>query len=398
MRKIESKRHVLVIDPFSGVSGDMLCGALADLSGDVNLPASVVESLGVSGVTAALERRVTCGIAGFGLRVTAPTEEGHRNLGEVVSLIENSRLPEPVRGDSLRAFTLLAEVEGMIHGVPADRVSFHEAGAVDSIVDVALFFSYLHQLSPEALYCGPLPWTEGEAVTEHGPLPLPAPATVELARRAGASWRPLPLSGELVTPTGVLLLAVAGARFSAPPEFVVERAGVGVGEKSFGERPNLLRAFLCRPGTPVERDRVLVVETNVDDMDPAGVGYLFDVLSEAGVLDFSVTPATMKKNRPGWRFTLIVREEVLSPVLSALFSHSTTIGVRVVPAERVKLVRREERVNTPFGEVRVKVISGPGGEERPSPEFDDLKKISREKGISMAEACRVVEEWWRKRG
>ncbi len=397
MKRLDSELSFLYFDCFCGISGDMACGALAHLTGDYEVPRIVAEALGLSGVEVRVERRISSGISGFGLSVRSGGKERPRRLKDVLDMFSGSGLPVDVVHNCSAAFEKLAEVEARIHGVSPQEVHFHEVGAIDSILDVCVFFQYIHELAPSMVYSSPLPYTSGGVETAHGILPVPAPATLEIATMAKARWVNSCVEGELVTPTGVLLLAQAGAVFEEPDCFAIDGIGYGIGEKSIEGRPNILRVLRGKRSTSLADDRVLVVETNVDDMSPQGIGFLFDVIFEAGAYDFTVSPATMKKNRPGWILSAIVPEDCLGAVLSAIFTHTSTIGLRVTPADRFKLTRRVEEVETKWGKVRVKVISAPGGMERGIPEFDDLRRIAREAEITLDEVAREVEDTWRRR-
>jgi uncharacterized protein (TIGR00299 family) protein len=375
----------------------MACGALADLSGQVEVGSQVAGDLGLGGVRVEVVSKDSFGISGKGFEVTSSVrEEVPRNLETIKTLFEESNLPGDVVANSIRAFTRLAEAESHIHGVPPGEVHFHEVGAIDSIIDVATFFYYLYLLKPEIIYCSELPPGMGSVKTAHGTYPLPAPATLELLKGTGAVFRQVEFQGEAVTPTGAALIISAGAKFQQMPSFTVTGAGYGVGRMVIPERPNILRAIWGEALFSPSKDRVVIMETNVDDMNPQHVEILMERMFEIGALDFFVTPVQMKKNRPGWLFTAILGEQDVGGALSALFSVTTTTGVRITETERVKLQRSAEQIETSFGPVSVKVIEYPEGWKRAVPEYEDIKKIAKVEPLSLGEIVKEVERAWRK--
>lgn len=397
MNRMPSGKKILYFDCFSGISGDMACGALADLTGREDVGSEVARNLGFDGV-----RVVVAGATSFGIRgkrfevACGEAEVVPRSLATIRGLFEDSALPGEVISDTVRAFTVIAEAESRVHGIVPDKVHFHEIGAIDSIVDIATFFSYLHVLKPDIIYCSELPPGMGSVTTDHGTYPIPAPATLEIVKGTGAVFKQAEFHGEAVTPTGAALIVSAGARFEPVPPFTVAGAGYGVGQMVIPERPNVLRAIWGEAHFSPSGDRAVVVETNVDDMSPQHVEMLMERMFEMGALDFYITPVQMKKNRPGWVFTAIASEQEIGGVVSALFSLSTTTGIRIAESRRVKLRRERELVETSYGSVAVKVIEFPDGWERAVPEYDDVKRIAAEKAAPVHKILQEVDSAWRK--
>lgn len=398
MSNMESGKKVLYFDCFSGISGDMACGALGHLTGMEEVPMEVLKSLHLREVSASLASAKSCGIMGRRLEINFNSEaQEERTLTTILKLVELSSLSLDVKEKVMHTFNLLAEAEGRVHGTSPDQVRFHEVGSVDSILDIAVFHQYISIINPHVIHCSPLPGGGGSVKTSHGEYPVPAPATIEVLKRMDAGLVNNNLPGEVVTPTGAVLIAACNAIFSKPPVIRLKGCGYGVGTREIESRPNILRVIegelLYSPG----KDRVYVLETNVDDMSPQHVEILMERVFEAGVLDFFITPVQMKKNRPGWLFTAILEEEYLGSALSSIFSSSTTTGIRVRETGRVKLERAPGSVRTVHGEVRVKVIEYPQGYFRAVPEYDDVKRISKEKGVSPRDLIWEVDRTWRRK-
>ncbi len=398
MNRIYSGKSILFFDCFSDISGDMACAALADLSGREDVGAKVARDLGLRGVSVDVVDRTSSGISGKGFQVTTNSREAvPRNLEVIRSLFEDSSLPDEVVAGSIEAFTCLANAESIIHGVSPGEVHFHEVGAVDSIVDIATFFSYLNLLKPDLVYCSDLPPGRGSVATDHGTYPVPAPATLELLKGTGAVLRQAEFQGEAVTPTGAALIVSAGAKFQPAPSFTVTGTGYGIGRMVIPERPNVLRVIRGEALFSPSGDRAVIMETNVDDMNPQHVEILMERMFEMGALDFYITPVQMKKNRPGWLFTAIVGEQNIGGALSALFSATPTTGVRITEAGRVKLKRSVENIETAYGPVAVKVIEYPDGWKRAVPEYEDIKRITAGGSVAIPELLREVDRAWREK-
>ena len=289
------------LDCFSGISGDMLLGALLHAGLELDELRAGLATLPLSGYTLEAERVSDHGLSGVRcvVRVEEPDPHEHRHLREIRDILAAGRLPERARERALAIFTRLAEAEGAIHGVSPEEVGFHEVGAVDSIVDIVGTALGFELLGIEEIYCSELPLTSGRVRSSHGPLPVPAPATLELLKDSGVVWKTVPGEGELVTPTGAAVIA-ALAQFGWPERMTIQRVGYGFGQKKLpwanclrlllGERTNVADA---------ERDEIVVLASNIDNMTGEALGWLMDRLLSAGALDVSYTPLQMKKNRPG---------------------------------------------------------------------------------------------------
>jgi uncharacterized protein (TIGR00299 family) protein len=314
---------------------------------------------------------------------------GGRRYTEIRRLLERARLAPEVRGRSLAAFAALAEAEARVHGIAVEQVHFHEVGAVDAIVDITGAAIGLARLGVGRVTCTPLPLGHGTVDTEHGRLPLPAPATLELLR--GIPVAPAHIAWETVTPTGAALARTLVDEFRELPAMTVERIGLGAGNDRSGGLPNVLRAVLGRKAG-VGADRVVTLECHLDDLNPEHFDYLMERLFEAGALDVALQHLQMKKNRPGFAIRVIARPAERETLARVLFAESTTLGVRVSESDRIVLAREERRVATPFGPIRVKVVRDAGGRPTPSAEYEDCKKAARRAGVPLREVVRAAEE------
>lgn len=373
---------LLWLDCFSGISGDMLLGALVAAGLDLDTLRSGLAALPLTGYTLEAERGAEHGISGVRLRVRLDerTPHAHRRLADITALLDAAQLPQRAHERALAVFRRLAEAEATIHGTTPDAVTFHEVGAVDSIVDIVGAALALDLLDVGEVYCSELPLTSGRVRSQHGALPVPAPATLELLRGTDAIWRPVPTEGELVTPTGAALVATL-AHFERP---AMQVSSVGYG---FGTRKlpwaNCLRAVLGEAPTQAsrveagfERDEVVVIEANIDNMTGETLGWLMERLLAHGALDVSYTPIQMKKNRPATLLTALARPEDANTLAARILRESATLGVRMHTAERLKAGREVREIETPLGTVRVKLKTVGGDIIGVTPEYDDCRALA----------------------
>lgn len=318
-------------------------------------------------------------------------DPGHRSLAAITSLIESSSLPELVVKNAKAVFTRLGEVEAGVHGVDIEDVHFHEVGAVDSIVDIVGSCLALELLGIEEVYCAPITVGTGFVEGAHGRMPLPAPATANLLK--GFPIRQVDSGAELTTPTGAALMTTLAQDFGTMPPLRVTATGFGAGDERQGTTPNALRVFLGElEETAAGRDRILLLETNVDDMSSEWIGHLMDRLLEEGALDVSVTPILMKKSRPAHKITIIAPLEREKEITDTLFCESTTIGVRRTETERIVLERETEEIEAPWGTIRIKIARHRGKQVGASPEFEDLKRAAASSGLPIKEVHRQAME------
>ena len=329
------------------------------------------------------------GIAALGLDVrVGPQEEHHRQFSDIRKMIESSSLTREVKGMSVAIFQRLAEAEAKIHRQKVEEVHFHEVGAVDSIVDIVGTAIGIDHFTPEQIFSSDLPMGKGFVQCQHGRLPLPAPATLEILK--GYPIRNTDVEGELVTPTGAAIVAALSSGVNSWTSMKIGQIGYGMGKKEFPGRPNLLRLILGETIEAYPADRVAVLEANIDDMNPEFYDFLMERLFQGGALDVSLSPLLMKKNRPGTLLRVISEEKDADGLSEVILRESTTLGVRSYVVARKKLHREISEVETKYGKVRVKIA----GELRFQPEYEDCKRIALEKGIPIQE---VYQEAMKKR-
>ena len=369
--------RICYFDCFSGISGDMVLGALLDCGVDPSSLQEELEKLGLPGWRLEVERANKKGFAATSVKVLVEEEQEERHYEEIVALIAGSCLGERAKERALATFGRLAEAEAKVHGIRVEDVHFHEVGAVDSIIDIVGSCVALELLGIDRCYGSPVPWPGGSIATAHGLLPVPAPATAALL--VGWPVRPTPLEAELVTPTGAALLTALAVP-ALPPLLRPERVGYGAGQMNLPDRPNVLRAVIAQAEQVPAGDSVVVVEANVDDMNPEWLPLAMEKVLAAGALDVFLVPVVMKKGRPGHLLQALCPEDRLEAVAEALLVHTTTLGLRYSRWERIKLERQELTVSTPWGEVRMKV--GLLGERmlNAAPEYEDCRRVAEAAG------------------
>lgn len=363
------------LDCFSGVSGDMLLGALLD----TGLPEAhlhkVVAALQLDGVTLDISRPVVQGFAATRVHVHIPHHDHtHRHLAEITTLLARASLDPAVRTTALAVFTRLAKAEAAVHGTTPDRIHFHEVGAADALVDIVGTVAGLAWLGVDRLVCSPLPLANGWVNCAHGEIPLPAPAVCQLL--AGVPVYGDNLCQELVTPTGAALVCELAAEFGPLPPMRLDSTGYGAGatERSDG-RPNLLRLLLGQSFEAGEAQRIEVLETHLDDWNPEFWPYLSAQLMTAGALDVCLVPMHMKKGRPGFLLRVVAAPATCQQLIEMVFSETTAIGLRRRSEERVTLPREMVSVTTPWGELAAKRVLTPTGAVL-SPEYEACRAVA----------------------
>jgi len=387
---------ILYLDPFSGIAGDMLCAALIDLGADIDAMREVVGKLPLSNfkISAQRTRRGPLSAVKFsvspanevgddlhhdlpsqGLQpIDWPGEAHHRTWKEIRSILEESNLPAEVSRRALLVFAKLAEAEGAVHGQAPDSVHFHEVGAIDSIVDIVCACQGLVDLGIDEIICGPLPLGTGSTTTEHGLIPLPAPATVALL----SGWPIIAgtVNREEITPTGAALVA-ALAKPGSLPNMTLVGTGYGAGSANPSDKPNVVRAILGQaPHTT--QDDIHVIESHMDDLTGEHLPPLITALLNAGAVDAFASTVLMKKGRSGLAVTAICKTEAITSVTRALLLHGSTFGVRRYPVVREILDRRFIEVETPYGMVSMKQGLLEGAIVHCTPEFEDVRRLAEE--------------------
>jgi len=380
--------RIAVLDAFSGISGDMTVGALLHLGLPLDRIRDAIATLGLRDVEVTAERVSRSGIAAtkFHVRIhgrrpeAAGHDHAHRPYADIRSLLGASALPPRVKESALAIFRRLAEAEGRVHDVEPDAVEFHEVGALDAIVDVvgaALGFAHL---GVDAVHVGTLPLGQGRVDTAHGPLPVPAPAVVELLR--GRPVRVDDGTTELVTPTGAAIVAALAER-QAAPEMRIDAVGYGAGDRVLADRPNLLRVLVGEPHVPAGADDVIVLEATIDDLPPHIFEHVLERLLAAGARDAFLVPVIMKKSRPATMLRVLAAPPDRDRLAGIVFAETSTIGLRYTTWSRMVLPREERSVVTPYGPVRVKVARAPDGTVNIAPEIDDCRRVAAERGVAL---------------
>jgi hypothetical protein len=367
-------------DAFSGISGDMTVGALLDAGFPFADLERHVAALPISGCELVLEHREHGAIraAKFDVRTTVAQPE--RTFTMIRGILEAAPLPPRARDLALMAFRELACAEGRVHGVAPDDVHFHEVGGVDAIVDIVGAALGIDALGITRIAVGPLPLGSGIVDTQHGRIPVPAPATVELLR--GFAVRPGDGEGEMVTPTGAAILRGFGATSGAPDGLRVARVGYGSGTRHLADRPNVLRILLGEVETATRSEEMLVIETNIDDMSPELYEHATARLFAAGAVDVTLVPVHMKKGRPGVLVQVLVPRAHRDDIAAVLFAETTTIGLRYHSVERLTLAREIIEVETRYGSIAVKVAAGPAGRTA-APEYESCRAAAERHRVPL---------------
>jgi len=364
------------LDAFSGISGDMLVGALADAGASQDAISDGIQSM-ETGVTVSFERAQRGGFSATKFRVAVEEERTHRHLAHILKLIENAAIPQRAKQNAQAVFRKLGEAEAAVHEIPLDKVHFHEVGASDSIADIVGTCVALDSLDVDAVVCSPVNVGSGTVNTEHGVLPVPAPATALLLAHAPVYARGPAV--ELPTPTGAAAAAALACRFGVLPSMKILRTGYGAGDRDFPEHANVLRVILGEPTGVQEALAVSVIEANLDDLNPQVLAYTTERLLESGALDVAVQPLIMKKGRPGNLLRVIAKPEDCEALAQMIFAETSTLGLRIYPAERRVQARTWMEVETPWGKVRMKVSA----EGYYAPEYEDCRKLALESGVAL---------------
>ena len=398
---------VIYLDCSMGAAGDMLMAALYELLEDKQAFLDMMRSLGLPGIEISAEPAVKCGITGTHMKVLVHGSEEldalhdhlhehahehshdhehhhHTGLHEIEHLLSHLDLPQTVRDDALGVYHRIAEAESKVHGRPVDQIHFHEVGTLDALADVVGVCLLMHLLAPEKVYASSVHVGSGQVRCAHGILPVPAPATALLL--SGVPIYGGAIQGELCTPTGAALLTHFVTKFGELPAMRLLKSGYGMGTKDF-PAANCVRAMLGETDAPTEE--ILELSCNLDDCTGEAIGFAMERLLDAGALDVYWTSVGMKKNRPGILLTCMCRPLDREKMVELLFRHTTTLGVRESAFRRYTLSRESKTIQTPDGDIRVKVSTG-YGVTREKSEFDDLAKIARETGKSLSELQRSI--------
>jgi uncharacterized protein (TIGR00299 family) protein len=385
--------RIAYFDCFSGISGDMFVGALLDAGLKIEILEKELNKLNLSGYQLEVNKVLKKGISASQFKVKIQEKGVERRFKDILNILEESKLDEEIKNEVKKIFFKIAEAESKIHQEDIEKIHFHEIGGLDSIMDISSAVIGIKALEIKEIYSSPLPLGKGFVKCAHGILPLPAPATLELLKNIPTYSGGM--ESEMVTPTGAAIISTLTKDFGERPLMKIEKIGYGAGEREFSI-PNLLRVSI---GEKILSDRdlmdgyvhdeALLIETNIDDMNPEFYDYIMDKLFSQGALDVFLTPIQMKKNRPAQMFSIIVYEQNLKEILKVLFSESTTLGVRIKEVKRLKLTQQNFIAETKYGKIKVKVGIFKEDIKTIAPEYQDCHKIAQQYQVPLKE---VYEE------
>jgi uncharacterized protein (TIGR00299 family) protein len=376
------------LDLSAGASGDMLLGALVDAGVPLDVLAAAVAALPVEPIRLRTEQVTRHGLGATRVHVDAPGSTEHRTWADVRGLLLGADLPTPVREGALAVFERLAVAEGRVHRVSPEEVHFHEVGALDALADVVGVVAGFEHLGLDRLTASPVALGSGTARSAHGVIPVPGPAVLELLQ--GVPVTAGPVASEMCTPTGAALLAARVTGWGAMPSMRVQRIGTGAGGRDPAELPNVVRLVLGEPVESAAAAGPVVLESNVDDLDPRLWPGVLDALFAAGASDAWLTPIVMKKGRPAHMLSALCRPETVAAVQTAIFATTTTIGLRIVPVGKTALERSRASVEVLGGRVGVKIAVHGGRAVNVSVEYEDVAALARKQGIPVKEALRAA--------
>ncbi len=388
----------LYFDCFSGISGDMTLGALLDLGADGDALRSELEKLKLSGYELIIQKVKKNGIIGTDVKISIhesldtdhDINHVNRSLNDIESLIDRSDLKQQVKDFSKRVFREIAAAEAKVHDMPVEKVHFHEVGALDSIIDIVGVAICLDLLGIKKVFSSPLHDGRGFTRCNHGIIPVPVPAVVEMLKGSGIPFVIDDIAFELVTPTGMGLIKTLASGFGTMPAMIIDRIGYGMGKHDTG-RFNALRVVMGSLfGETGMLEEVAVLETSIDDMSPEIAGFTVDKLIRKGALDAFITPIIMKKGRPAVMLTVLCANEMKPDMLDILFKETTTLGVRERIDRRYCMQRKVVSVDTAYGQARVKAALMDGFVKW-SPEYEDCREIAERTGKSLKEIYEIVD-------
>jgi pyridinium-3,5-bisthiocarboxylic acid mononucleotide nickel chelatase len=388
---------IAYFDCFSGISGDMTLGALVDAGVSIDVLRAELATLNLPGYALKAEKVKRSGIAATKVHVVVDQEDQKsRHLADILKIIEASALSPTVKEKSSQIFKRLADTEAKVHGTTPDKIHFHEVGAVDSIVDNVGTVIGLELLGITRVMASAINVGSGMVKTAHGMLPIPAPATSELL--TGIPFYQSSTQFELTTPTGAVIISTLCSSFGPLPPMKVNRIAYGAGDKDFPGQPNVLRLMIGEPVAVFDEDTSVVIETNIDDMNPQVYDYLIDRLMLQGAHDVYLTPIIMKKGRPAILLSVLTDKAKTDVVLDTIFRETTSIGVRIQEVGRKKLTREIREVDTIHGKIRIK-ISKQGDEVLTvTPEYEDCRRIAEEKQIPLKQVIEEAKNMFSRKG
>ena len=379
--------RIAYLDCLSGISGDMMLGALIDAGVDIAQMQAGIDSLGLPTCRLVADTVSKCGFRATNVNVQYEPEHVHRHLHQITEMIDNSQLTENQKDLAKRMFTKLGQAEAQVHGCLIEKVHFHEVGAVDSIADIVGTAIGWDLLGVDHVVCSPIPTGNGTLKIAHGTVSIPAPATAELL--ANIPLAQSDIAAELTTPTGAAIVATIVNTFGSLPAMQIKTVACGAGDRDLENQPNVLRLLIgeiegnAEPSDDQTHDEVWVLETNIDDMTGEAIGHCCGLLQQAGILDVYTTAIQMKKNRPGVTLTALCHGDAVAEAERIIFEQTTTLGIRKWTAQRQILRRQPHTVETTWGPLLGKLATLPSGDQRFSPEYESAREISEREGIPL---------------
>ncbi len=374
----------LYFDCFAGASGDMILGAMIAAGVDRQEFAQQLSLLDVSGYAIEFETVDRSGISATYARVKTSAETTHRHLSDILKMIYDSRLSADVKDRAARIFSRLAKAEAQVHNQPVEKVHFHEVGGLDAIIDVVGAAICFELAGVESFAASPLHVGSGTVEMEHGRFPVPPPAVAELLK--GVPFYSTDVVGELVTPTGAAIITTVCDAYGPIPQLQLASTGYGAGTRQYPKFPNVLRVYIGETEKAASLDeRLLMIETNMDDISPQILGHVMERAFELGALDCYFTSVQMKKNRPGVLLSVLCRSDRRETISEMLFAETTTLGIRTYEVERRALQRRIVRVETEYGAIDVKVAELNGHLVKEMPEYEQCRQAARKAGVPLRE-------------
>ncbi|HXG82939.1 MAG TPA: nickel pincer cofactor biosynthesis protein LarC [Pyrinomonadaceae bacterium] len=401
----------LYFDCFAGASGNMILGALVALGVGEKQLTEQIKLLDISDFTIEIKTINKSGISAVHALVKVPREHAHRHLHTIEKIIDDSRLSANVKKRAVEIFRKLAEAEAKVHGIPVEKIHFHEVGAMDAIIDVVGACAGFEMLGIEKFACSKIHVGSGFVKMAHGKFPVPPPAVAELLQNVPIYSTEI--EGELITPTGAAIIAAVCDSFGAIPQMKVEKTAYGAGTREYKDFPNVLRLFLgqtveelritnyelreennrkSKIENPKSADSLLLIETNIDDLSPQILGFVMERVFDAGALDCWFTPIQMKKNRPATMVSVLCDKAKREDLIKLLYTETTTLGVRIREVERNCLPRRIVKVETEFGAIDFKIAGTSEKIVNAKPEYEQIRKIALKSGKSLREIEKTVSE------
>jgi len=383
----------LYFDCFAGASGDMILGAMVAAGVDPNVLSQQLERLNVEGFNVQFKKVTRAGLGATYAVVETAHEHKHRHLSDILMIIDNSSLSDGVKKRASQIFTRLAEAEARVHNEPIEHVHFHEVGALDAIVDVVGSAICFELLGVERFISSPIHVGSGFVQMEHGRFPVPPPAVAELLK--GVPFYSSDIKGELLTPTGAAIITTVADQYGPMPTMESSTPAYGAGTREYDDFTNVLRVFVgATSGSGPNVERLLMIETNIDDLSPQVLGHVMDQAFELGALDCYFTSVQMKKNRPGILLSILCEHNLKDQLMQLLFKETTTLGVRSYEVERRALERTIMRVETQYGPIDVKVARLNGQVVNEMPEFEQCRRAAKEAGVPLKRVEEAVRAAW----